>query len=110
MKRARHDSYRVKVPDDPAITRHDGPAAVRLCALNPYIHHLRQAGVPITRRSGGYLLAGACLGEYGAPACGPDGCESEMDVGGRVQADAGMAVLVVVPVAELVHERPCGRE
>jgi hypothetical protein len=35
VKRARHNSYRVKKPGEPASTRHDGPATIRLHALNP---------------------------------------------------------------------------
>jgi hypothetical protein len=35
VKRARHNSYRVKKPGEPASTRHDGPGTIRLHVLNP---------------------------------------------------------------------------
>jgi hypothetical protein len=35
VKRARHNSYRVKKPDEPASTRHDRPATIRIHPLNP---------------------------------------------------------------------------
>ena len=35
VKRARHNNYRVKKPDEPAGTRHHGPATIRLHTLNP---------------------------------------------------------------------------
>jgi hypothetical protein len=35
VKRARHNSYRVKKPDEPASFRHDGPATIHIHVLNP---------------------------------------------------------------------------
>lgn len=35
VKRARHNSYRVKKPDEPASTRHPGPPTIRLHPLAP---------------------------------------------------------------------------
>jgi hypothetical protein len=35
VKHARHNSYRVKKPGEPASTRHDRPATIRLHILNP---------------------------------------------------------------------------
>jgi hypothetical protein len=35
VKRARHNTYRVKKPDEPASTRHDQPATIRLHTMNP---------------------------------------------------------------------------
>jgi len=35
VKRARHNSYRVKKPGEPASIRHRGPATVALRALTP---------------------------------------------------------------------------
>ena len=35
VKRARHNSYRVKKPDEPASIRHTGPATVNLRGLKP---------------------------------------------------------------------------
>jgi hypothetical protein len=35
VKRARHNSYRVKKPDEPASIRHDGPPTIHLHALRP---------------------------------------------------------------------------
>jgi hypothetical protein len=35
IKRACHNNYRVKKPGEPASTRHDGPATIRLHILNP---------------------------------------------------------------------------
>ena len=35
VKRARHNSYRVKKPDEPASIRHDGPATIRLHMIKP---------------------------------------------------------------------------
>ena len=35
VKHARHNSYRVKKPDEPASTRHHGPATIRHHTLNP---------------------------------------------------------------------------
>ena len=35
VTRARHNNYRVKKPGEPASTRHDGPATIRLHTLNP---------------------------------------------------------------------------
>ena len=36
VKRTRHNSYRVKKRDEPASTRHTGPATIRLHTLNPH--------------------------------------------------------------------------
>jgi hypothetical protein len=38
VKRARHNSYRVKKPDEAASTRHPGPATITLYPLNPDRH------------------------------------------------------------------------
>jgi hypothetical protein len=35
VKRARHNSYRVKKPDEPASTRHPGPATIRFWRIQP---------------------------------------------------------------------------
>jgi hypothetical protein len=35
VKRARHNSYRVKKPDEPASIRHDGPATIHIYKLQP---------------------------------------------------------------------------
>lgn len=35
VKRARHNSYRVKKPDEPASIRHNSPATIRFHFLNP---------------------------------------------------------------------------
>jgi hypothetical protein len=35
VKRARHNQYRVKKPDEPASTRHDTPATIRIHTLQP---------------------------------------------------------------------------
>ena len=35
VKRARHNSYRVRKPDEPASVRHHGPATIRLHSMNP---------------------------------------------------------------------------
>ena len=35
VKRARHNTYRVKKPDEPASTRHHARATIRIHALNP---------------------------------------------------------------------------
>jgi hypothetical protein len=35
VKRARHNKYRVKKADEPASTRHNGQATIRLHSLNP---------------------------------------------------------------------------
>ena len=35
------------------------------------------------------------------------GGQTEVDVGGRVKSNTGVAMLVVVPVCELDHELPC---
>jgi hypothetical protein len=35
VKRARHNSYRVKKPDEPASTRHHGPPTIRIHAIAP---------------------------------------------------------------------------
>jgi len=35
VKRARHNQYRIKKPHEPASTRHDGPATIRLHTLQP---------------------------------------------------------------------------
>ena len=35
VKRARHNNYRIKKPDEPASTRHLSPASVRIHALKP---------------------------------------------------------------------------
>ena len=35
VKRARHNSYRVKKPDEPASIRHDGPPTIHIHALSP---------------------------------------------------------------------------
>ena len=35
VKRARHNKYRVKKLGEPASTRHNGPAPIRLHSLNP---------------------------------------------------------------------------
>ena len=35
VKRARHNSYRVKKPDEPASIRHDGPPTITLYPITP---------------------------------------------------------------------------
>jgi hypothetical protein len=35
VKRARHNNYRVKKPNEPASTRHRRPATIRIHTLNP---------------------------------------------------------------------------
>jgi hypothetical protein len=35
VKRARHNSYRIKKRDEPASIRHDGPATIRHHTVNP---------------------------------------------------------------------------
>jgi hypothetical protein len=35
VKRARHNNYRVKKPDETASTRHHRPATIRIHTLNP---------------------------------------------------------------------------
>lgn len=35
LKRARHNNYRVKKPNEPASTRHNGPATIRLHSITP---------------------------------------------------------------------------
>jgi hypothetical protein len=55
-------------------------------------------------------MPGPGLGEHGAPVGGLGGCQAEVDVGGRVQADADVSMFVVVPLGELVHEFPCLRQ
>jgi hypothetical protein len=35
VKRARHNSYRVKNPDEPASTVHNGPATILIHRLTP---------------------------------------------------------------------------
>jgi hypothetical protein len=35
VKRARHNSYRVKKPDEPASIRHPGPATIHFWQLQP---------------------------------------------------------------------------
>jgi hypothetical protein len=36
VKRARHNTYRVKKPDEPASTRHTGPPTIRIHSLSPH--------------------------------------------------------------------------
>jgi hypothetical protein len=52
-------------------------------------------------------VSGAGLGQYRAPVGGFVGGQPEVHIGGGVQPDAGVTMLVVVPVGEGIHELPC---
>jgi hypothetical protein len=49
-------------------------------------------------------MLGAGFGEHDASVGGFGDCQTEVDVSGRVQADAGVSMFVVVPLGEGVHE------
>ena len=59
-------------------------------------------GAESVRVSGAGLRRGSCVAFGGFV-----GGQAVVHVGGCVQTDAGVAVLVVVPVDEGVHELPC---
>jgi hypothetical protein len=48
----------------------------------------------------------AGLGKHGASVGGFGGCQAEVDIGWCVRAEAGVSMLVVVALGELVHESP----
>ena len=71
--------------------------------------------VVVTQRGGAgggeaVRVSGAGLGQYRAPVGGFVGVQPEVHVGGCVEPDPGVTMLVVVPVGEGVHEFTCLRE
>jgi hypothetical protein len=66
------------------------------------IEDLRRVG-----RAEAVRVSGAGLRQYRAPVGGFVGGQPEVHIGGGVQPDAGVTMLVVVPVGEGIHELPC---